>query len=157
MLFCLQLTAGTQAPPWKGSLPPYGRVTESSFLFSISVFLSVPDLLSAAVFPPACDPSVASRVLVFSEPGRAPHGDGLCSTSPGWPLCPGGLLWVPGQAAELPLCCRHTYQSDSSLVISHVRPEDAGTYTCLTSDGRTESRQIQLQITGELSSTQGSS
>ncbi|NWZ05603.1 PPN protein, partial [Agelaius phoeniceus] len=43
---------------------------------------------------------------------------------------------------------RHTYQSDSSLVISHVRPEDAGAYTCLTSDGRrTESRQIQLQIT----------
>ncbi|XP_068049426.1 papilin isoform X2 [Anomalospiza imberbis] len=42
---------------------------------------------------------------------------------------------------------RHTYQSDSSLVISHVQPEDAGTYTCLTSDGRTESRQIQLQIT----------
>ncbi|XP_039561522.1 papilin isoform X4 [Passer montanus] len=42
---------------------------------------------------------------------------------------------------------RHTYQSDSSLVISHVKPEDAGTYTCLTSDGRTESRQIQLQIT----------
>ncbi|NXT64172.1 PPN protein, partial [Chaetops frenatus] len=42
---------------------------------------------------------------------------------------------------------RHTYQSDGSLVISHVEPEDAGTYTCLTSDGRTESRQIQLQIT----------
>ncbi|NXG62902.1 PPN protein, partial [Hemiprocne comata] len=42
---------------------------------------------------------------------------------------------------------RHTYQSDSSLVISHVKPEDAGTYTCLISDGRTESRQIQLQIT----------
>ncbi|RLW10538.1 hypothetical protein DV515_00002252 [Chloebia gouldiae] len=42
---------------------------------------------------------------------------------------------------------RHTYQSDSSLVISHVQPEDAGTYTCLTSDGRTESRQIQLRIT----------
>ncbi|NXK95108.1 PPN protein, partial [Formicarius rufipectus] len=42
---------------------------------------------------------------------------------------------------------RHTYQSDSSLVISHVKPEDAGTYTCLTSDGRTERRQIQLQIT----------
>ncbi|XP_054132009.1 papilin [Melozone crissalis] len=42
---------------------------------------------------------------------------------------------------------RHTYQSDSSLVISHVGPEDAGTYTCLTSDRRTESRQIQLQIT----------
>ncbi|XP_009100279.3 papilin isoform X2 [Serinus canaria] len=42
---------------------------------------------------------------------------------------------------------RHTYQSDSSLVISHVEPEDAGTYTCLTSDGGTETRQIQLQIT----------
>ncbi|NXM26628.1 PPN protein, partial [Oxyruncus cristatus] len=42
---------------------------------------------------------------------------------------------------------RHTYQSDSSLVISHIKPEDAGMYTCLTSDGRTESRQIQLQIT----------
>ncbi|NXH51668.1 PPN protein, partial [Rhabdornis inornatus] len=42
---------------------------------------------------------------------------------------------------------RHTYQSDSSLVISHVQPQDAGTYTCHTSDGRTESRQIQLQIT----------
>ncbi|NXE08013.1 PPN protein, partial [Lophotis ruficrista] len=41
---------------------------------------------------------------------------------------------------------RHTYQSDSSLVISHAKPEDAGTYTCLVSDGRTESRQIQLQI-----------
>ncbi|NXJ02217.1 PPN protein, partial [Psophia crepitans] len=41
---------------------------------------------------------------------------------------------------------RHTYQSDSSLVISHVRLEDAGTYTCLVSDGRTERRQIQLQI-----------
>ncbi|XP_009873363.1 PREDICTED: papilin [Apaloderma vittatum] len=41
---------------------------------------------------------------------------------------------------------RHTYHSDSSLVISHVKPEDAGTYTCLISDGRTESRQIRLQI-----------
>ncbi|NXN28058.1 PPN protein, partial [Nycticryphes semicollaris] len=41
---------------------------------------------------------------------------------------------------------RHTYQSDSSLVISHVKPEDAGTYMCLISDGRTESRQIQLEI-----------
>ncbi|KFP54465.1 Papilin, partial [Cathartes aura] len=41
---------------------------------------------------------------------------------------------------------RHTYQSDSSLVISHVKLEDAGTYTCLISDGRTESQQIQLQI-----------
>ncbi|KFW06215.1 Papilin, partial [Eurypyga helias] len=43
---------------------------------------------------------------------------------------------------------RHTYQSDSSLVISHVKPEDAGTYACRISDGRTETQQIQLQITG---------
>ncbi|NXD22650.1 PPN protein, partial [Spelaeornis formosus] len=42
---------------------------------------------------------------------------------------------------------RHTYQSDRSLVISHVEPEDAGTYTCRTSDGRRESRHIQLQVT----------
>ncbi|NXY24678.1 PPN protein, partial [Atrichornis clamosus] len=42
---------------------------------------------------------------------------------------------------------RHTYQSDSSLVIRHIKPEDAGTYTCLTSDGRTEIRQIHLRIT----------
>ncbi|OPJ83012.1 papilin isoform A [Patagioenas fasciata monilis] len=41
---------------------------------------------------------------------------------------------------------RHTYHSDSSLVISRVKPEDAGTYACITSDGRTERRQIQLQI-----------
>uniref|UniRef100_A0A669PM78 Papilin n=1 Tax=Phasianus colchicus TaxID=9054 RepID=A0A669PM78_PHACC len=49
---------------------------------------------------------------------------------------------------------RHTYQSDSSLVISHVKLEDAGTYTCFISDGRTERRrQIQLQIIGNSSST----
>ncbi|NXR83135.1 PPN protein, partial [Pycnonotus jocosus] len=42
---------------------------------------------------------------------------------------------------------RHTYHSDSSLVISHVQPGDAGTYTCRTSDGSTETRQIRLQIT----------
>ncbi|XP_009668707.2 papilin isoform X2 [Struthio camelus] len=44
---------------------------------------------------------------------------------------------------------RHTYQSDSSLVISHIKSEDTGTYTCLISNGRTERperRQIQLQI-----------
>uniref|UniRef100_A0A8D0G719 Papilin, proteoglycan like sulfated glycoprotein n=1 Tax=Sphenodon punctatus TaxID=8508 RepID=A0A8D0G719_SPHPU len=43
---------------------------------------------------------------------------------------------------------RHTYQSDSSLVISQIRAEDAGTYTCSISNGRTESRQIQLRIKG---------
>ncbi|NXB77545.1 PPN protein, partial [Donacobius atricapilla] len=44
---------------------------------------------------------------------------------------------------------RHTYQPDSSLLIRRVGPQDAGTYTCRTSDGRTESRHIQLQITGD--------
>ncbi|XP_060117802.1 papilin isoform X1 [Heteronotia binoei] len=43
---------------------------------------------------------------------------------------------------------RHTYQSDSSLVISQLRAEDAGTYSCLISNGRTEHRQIQLRIKG---------
>ncbi|NWI02089.1 PPN protein, partial [Tichodroma muraria] len=42
---------------------------------------------------------------------------------------------------------RHSLQPDSSLLISRIEPQDAGTYTCRTSDGRTESRQIQLQIT----------
>ncbi|NWS76488.1 PPN protein, partial [Crotophaga sulcirostris] len=42
---------------------------------------------------------------------------------------------------------RHTHQSDNSLVISHITLEDAGTYTCLITDGRAESRQVQLHIT----------
>ncbi|XP_074853207.1 papilin isoform X2 [Carettochelys insculpta] len=41
---------------------------------------------------------------------------------------------------------RHVYQSDSSLVISRVRAEDAGRYTCITSNGKMENRQIQLRI-----------
>ncbi|KAK9409767.1 papilin [Crotalus adamanteus] len=41
---------------------------------------------------------------------------------------------------------RHTYQSDSSLVISHLRTEDAGIYTCILSNGRVERRQIELLI-----------
>ncbi|XP_048340392.1 papilin isoform X2 [Sphaerodactylus townsendi] len=43
---------------------------------------------------------------------------------------------------------RHTYQSDSSLVISQLRAEDAGTYMCVISNGRIERRQIQLRIKG---------
>ncbi|XP_060617227.2 papilin isoform X2 [Anolis sagrei] len=41
---------------------------------------------------------------------------------------------------------RHTYQSDSSLVISQLRAEDAGLYVCIISNGRTERRQIELRI-----------
>lgn len=41
---------------------------------------------------------------------------------------------------------RYTYQSDSSLVISQLKAEDAGTYACIISNGRTERRQIQLRI-----------
>lgn len=64
-------------------------------------------------------------------------------------------LAIHGQAeaANPSSCCRHTYQSDSSLVISHVKLEDAGTYSCHISDGRTESRQIRLHIIGDLSSS----
>ncbi|XP_056403044.1 papilin isoform X2 [Hyla sarda] len=44
---------------------------------------------------------------------------------------------------------RHTYQSDSSLVINNVRPEDAGTYTCMVSSGnRRETHRVRLQVTG---------
>uniref|UniRef100_A0A7M4FQK1 Papilin n=1 Tax=Crocodylus porosus TaxID=8502 RepID=A0A7M4FQK1_CROPO len=45
---------------------------------------------------------------------------------------------------------RHTYQSDSSLVVSQVRPEDAGTYTCIISNGRMERREIRLRIKAAL-------
>ncbi|XP_034968720.1 papilin isoform X1 [Zootoca vivipara] len=41
---------------------------------------------------------------------------------------------------------RHTYQSDSSLVISQLRAEDAGTYMCKISNGRIEHRKIVLRI-----------
>ncbi|KAH0620670.1 hypothetical protein JD844_021343 [Phrynosoma platyrhinos] len=41
---------------------------------------------------------------------------------------------------------RHTYQSDNSLVISQLKAEDAGVYTCIISNGRTERRQIELRI-----------
>ncbi|XP_029454565.1 papilin isoform X2 [Rhinatrema bivittatum] len=42
---------------------------------------------------------------------------------------------------------RHTYQSDSSLMISQVNAEDAGLYTCTVSNGHhQESHQVQLQI-----------
>ncbi|KAM3917998.1 papilin isoform 1-T2 [Leptodactylus fuscus] len=42
---------------------------------------------------------------------------------------------------------RHTYQSDSSLVISNVRLEDTGNYVCIVSNGnRRETHRVRLQI-----------
>ncbi|CAH2328136.1 papilin isoform X1 [Pelobates cultripes] len=42
---------------------------------------------------------------------------------------------------------RHTYQSDSSLVITHVRPEDTGVYKCTVSNGnRMETHRVHLQV-----------
>ncbi|XP_075470383.1 papilin isoform X2 [Ascaphus truei] len=44
---------------------------------------------------------------------------------------------------------RHIYQSDSSLVISHVGTEDAGVYTCMVSNGdRSETHSVRLQVRG---------
>ncbi|KAG8560917.1 hypothetical protein GDO81_015183 [Engystomops pustulosus] len=44
---------------------------------------------------------------------------------------------------------RHTYQSDSSLVINNVRLEDAGSYLCMVSNGnRRETHRVQLQVRG---------
>ncbi|XP_063803739.1 papilin isoform X2 [Pseudophryne corroboree] len=44
---------------------------------------------------------------------------------------------------------RHTYQSDNSLVISHVRAEDAGSYMCMVSNGnRRETHRVQLEVNG---------
>ncbi|KAG8126097.1 hypothetical protein E2320_021399 [Naja naja] len=43
---------------------------------------------------------------------------------------------------------RHIYQSDNSLVVSHVRTEDAGIYMCIISNGRVERRQIELLVKG---------
>lgn len=60
--------------------------------------------------------------------------------------CSDAVLVILNNVLNLP--CRHTYQSDSSLVISQLRAEDAGTYMCIISNGRTEHRQIQLRIKG---------
>lgn len=38
LLFCLQMTAGAQAPAWKGSFPPHGRgLLKADPYFPISV------------------------------------------------------------------------------------------------------------------------
>lgn len=58
---------------WDSSSPlegQFGRVLLKAVpCFPSQFFLSVPDLLSAAVIPPACNPSVVSRALLFPEQG----------------------------------------------------------------------------------------
>lgn len=138
MLFCLQMTAGTHAPAWKGSLPPDGRgLLKAVPCFPTSVFSLFLACFLPQLFSLSVTPVWSTGLWIFSELGRAlPAGqeEAIHSSHP----CSSR---------------RHTYRSDSSLVISHVKPEDAGTYTCIISDGRTERRQIQLQIIGNLPST----
>ncbi|KAM5129347.1 papilin [Mantella aurantiaca] len=62
---------------------------------------------------------------------------------------------VDWQKDGLPLPSpRYRKQADGSLVISRVSSEDAGSYTCATTNGhRREFKQIQLKIKGELKIT----
>nr|DBA14302.1 TPA: hypothetical protein GDO54_005295 [Pyxicephalus adspersus] len=49
---------------------------------------------------------------------------------------------------------RHMYQSDSSLMITNLQAEDAGTYTCMVSSGnRRETHRVLLQVRGVTSGT----
>lgn len=138
MLFCLQMTAGAHARAWKGSFPPHGRgLLNAVPCFPTSVFSLFLASFLLQLFPLPVTPVWSTGFCFFSKLVRALHG---------------------GQAEAIHAfhpCSsrRHTHRSDSSLVISHVKPEDAGTYTCLISDGRTETRRIQLQIIGDLPST----
>ena len=153
LLFCLQTTAGAQAPAWKGSLPPHGR----GLLKAVPCFpISVPSLFLTSflpqLFPLPATPLWSTGFCVFL--GRGGHSVMVVCVTPSrraalpWPAT------VHGQAVALRpgSCCRHTSQSDGSLLISNAKPEDAGTYMCLGSDRRTESRQVRLQITGDFSS-----
>ncbi|XP_053111490.1 papilin isoform X2 [Hemicordylus capensis] len=97
--------------------------------------------------PVSSFPRSLNRVLLDgSEPSAVEAGMGQSIRL----LCKAGstpFARVEWQKDGRPLSSdRHTYQSDSSLVISQLRAEDAGTYTCIISNGRTERRQIQLRI-----------
>lgn len=154
MLFCLQMTAGAQAPAWKGSLPPHGRALLKAVpCFPISVSSLFLTSFLPQLFPLPVKPLWSTGFCFFLSRGGhymvMVYVTSARRAALPWPVA------VRGQAEAVNpcSCCRHTYQSDSSLVISHVKLEDAGTYTCLISDGRTESRQIRLQIIGDLPST----
>ncbi|XP_054423289.1 papilin isoform X2 [Pteronotus mesoamericanus] len=66
-------------------------------------------------------------------------------------LCPGGTSTDPHtrwQKEGQPISSdRHRLQPDGSLVISPLRAEDAGTYSCGTRPGR-DSPKVQLRVTG---------
>lgn len=146
LLLCLQMTAGARAPAWKGNFPPHGRGSLKAVpYFPISVSSLFPTSFLLQSFPLPVTPLWSTVLLFLSRGGHCMLV--LYVTSARRALCLG-----QAEAVNPCSCCRHTYQSDSSLVISHSKPEDAGIYTCLVSDGRTERRQIQLQIIGDLSS-----
>uniref|UniRef100_A0A8B9VLL9 Papilin n=1 Tax=Anas zonorhyncha TaxID=75864 RepID=A0A8B9VLL9_9AVES len=117
--------------------------------FPISVSSLFPTSFLLQSFPLPVTPLWSTVLLFLSRGGHCMLV--LYVTSARRALCLG-----QAEAVNPCSCCRHTYQSDSSLVISHSKPEDAGIYTCLVSDGRTERRQIQLQIIGDLSSSEPS-
>ncbi|NXB58383.1 PPN protein, partial [Struthidea cinerea] len=118
-----QSSSGQQVLPWEGKQGKEGSRSANGITFSLRTILEEvkPSLVTAVV---------GQNIQLVCKTGMSP------------------LSRVEWMKNSRPVSSdRHTYQSDSSLVISHVKPEDAGTYTCLTSDGRMESRQIQLQIT----------
>ena len=65
---------------------------------------------------------------------------------PGWGLGSLSSPWSP--ELKLPFhSLRHRLQPDGSLVISRLRAEDAGTYSCGSRPGR-DSPKVQLHVTG---------
>ncbi|NWI78389.1 PPN protein, partial [Dryoscopus gambensis] len=118
-----QSSSGQQVLPWEGKQGEGGSRSANGITFSFRTILeeAKPSLVTAVV---------GQNIQLVCKTGVSP------------------LSRVEWMKNSRPVSSdRHTYQSDSSLVISHVEPEDAGTYTCRTSDGRMESRQILLQIT----------
>nr|XP_021389233.1 papilin isoform X4 [Lonchura striata domestica]XP_021389234.1 papilin isoform X4 [Lonchura striata domestica]XP_021389235.1 papilin isoform X4 [Lonchura striata domestica]XP_021389236.1 papilin isoform X4 [Lonchura striata domestica]XP_021389237.1 papilin isoform X4 [Lonchura striata domestica] len=133
-----QSSSGQQVLPWEG------KQWREAFGADVSVTEGFGHQESADLFPAQ---ALQRTILEESKPSLVTAAVGqniqlVCKTG----VSPFSRVeWMKN--SQPIFSDRHTYQSDSSLVISHVQPEDAGTYTCLTSDGKMESRQIQLQIT----------
>ncbi|NXK52597.1 PPN protein, partial [Chauna torquata] len=129
-----QTNSGQQALPHEGKQGPRGEKGSrgaSGIAFSFRAVLeeAKPSLVTAAVGPSLVTAAVGQNIQLVCKTGMSPFSR---------------VEWMKdGRPVSSD---RYTYQSDSSLVISHIKPEDAGTYTCLIFDGRTERRQIQLQI-----------